>query len=73
MIGLCHFSAREESVIADLMYGYTSADIAQKLGIARQSVDVMFKRAVSKIVEANGQNWHDTYAVTESSSRGEKT
>lgn len=55
------------------MYGYTSADIAQKLGIARQSVDVMFKRAVSKIVEANGQNWHDTYAVAESSSRGEKT
>lgn len=58
MIASCNFSVREHQIIEDLMYGYTSADIAGRLGIARQTVDVIFKRAVKKIVEANDRRWH---------------
>lgn len=65
---MCRFSPRETIVIEDLMYGYTSADIADRLGVARQTVDVMFKRAVRKIVESNNAHWTDTYAVGSPSS-----
>lgn len=58
LITSCNFSAREHQIIEDLMYGYTSSDIANRLGITRQTVDVIFKRAVKKIVEANDKHWH---------------
>lgn len=61
LIELCRFSPRETQVIDDLMYGYTSADIADRIGVARQTVDVIFKRAVRKIVEANGKHWYEVY------------
>lgn len=61
LISSCGFSARENQVLDDMMYGYTSSDIASRLGIARQSVDVIFKRAVKKIVDENNKRWHQVY------------
>lgn len=42
-----------------MMYGYTSADIAHRLGVVRQTVDMFFKRAVAKIVRRNNELWDD--------------
>lgn len=61
LISECDFSSRETQILADLMYGYTSADIAQKLAVTRQTVDVIFRRAVKKIVEKNDQTWDKIY------------
>lgn len=61
LIASCSFSPRERQVLDDLMYGYTSADIADRLGVTRQTIDVMFKRAVKKIVEENNAKWHCVY------------
>lgn len=61
LITSCSFSPRERQVLDDLMYGYTSADIADRLGVTRQTIDVMFKRAVKKIVEENNAKWHRVY------------
>lgn len=58
----CSFSAREQQVLDDLMYGYTSQDISERLSVTRQTVDVIFKRAVKKIVEENNRRWHAVYA-----------
>jgi DNA-binding NarL/FixJ family response regulator len=57
LIESCDFSPRERSVLDDLMYGYNSQDIADRFAITRQTVDVMFKRAVKKIVEENNRRW----------------
>lgn len=61
LIDGCYFSSRERQILDDLMYGYTSQDIADRLAITRQSVDIMFKRAVKKIVEENSRRWLLTY------------
>lgn len=61
LIDGCSFSSRERQILDDLMYGYTSQDIADRLAITRQSVDIMFKRAVKKIVEENSRRWLLTY------------
>lgn len=47
------------------MYGYTSADIANRLAVTRQTVDVIFKRAVHKIVERNEINWQAVHKIEE--------
>lgn len=61
LICSCAFSPREEEIIHDLMYGYTSQDIADRLAVTRQTVDVSFKRAVKKIVEENNRRWQAVY------------
>lgn len=61
LIDSCDFSSREKMILDDLMYGYASQDIADRLAVTRQTVDVFFKRAVKKIVEENNRKWHDTY------------
>lgn len=61
LISSCDFSSRENQVLNDLMYGHTSADIAERIGVTRQTVDVMFKRAVKKIVDENNRIWDKTY------------
>ena len=63
LIDGCSFSQREKSILDDLMYGYTSQDIADRLSVTRQTVDVMFKRAVKKIVEENNRRWNAVYSV----------
>ena len=57
----CKFSKRELFVLDSLMVGYSPADIGELLHVTRQSVEVFFKRAVSKIVSRNNERWHETY------------
>ena len=61
LIDACNFSSRERLVLDDLMYGYNSQDIADSLAVARQTIDVIFKRAVKKIVEENNRRWRAVY------------
>lgn len=61
LISSCEFSSREKQILDDLMYGYTSADIAERFAVTRQTVDVIFRRAVKKIVEENNRIWDKTY------------
>jgi len=61
LISACAFSPRESQILDDLMYGYTSQDIADRFAVTRQTIDVTFKRAVKKIVEENNRRWLAMY------------
>lgn len=41
------------------MKGYSLADIAEHYGKARQSFDILLKRAVKKIVRRNNADWEE--------------
>ena len=61
LVDACGFSQKEREILDDLMYGYTSQDIADRMSVARQTVDVIFKRAIKKIVDENNRRWHAVY------------
>ena len=63
LIDACAFSSREKQILDDLMYGYTSQDVADRLLVTRQTVDVIFTRAVKKIVQENNRRWLAVHAV----------
>ena len=47
----------ERSTVTYLMKGYSLPDIAEHFGKARQMYEVIFKRAVKKIVKTNNADW----------------
>ncbi len=57
LIESCGLSPTEKKIVGDLMYGYTISDIAEYYKVARQTCDVMFHRAVDKIVRENNKRW----------------
>ena len=50
-------SPMEKNTVQYLMKGYTLQDIAEYLGKTRQTCEVLFKRAVRKIVTLNNSEW----------------
>ena len=42
------------------MKGYTLPDIAEYYGRTRQTFEILFKRAVRKIVKQNNTDWEKT-------------
>ena len=50
-------SPLEKKTVEWLMYGYSIGDIAETFGKSRQMYEILFKRAVKKIVGANNAEW----------------
>lgn len=57
LIKTCGLTGLQRKVVDLLMRGYTEADIAQMYGKSRESVVMMFSRAVKKMVEKNNADW----------------
>ena len=50
-----------ERITVDLlMQGYILADIAEHYGKSKQNFDILFRRAVKKIVKRNNMDWEET-------------
>ena len=41
------------------MYGYSIRDIAENFGKSRQLYEILFKRAIKKIVKRNNEEWEE--------------
>lgn len=52
-------SPMERETITYLMKGYTLPDIAFHFGKTKQTFEVLFKRAVRKIVKQNNAGWEE--------------
>ena len=44
------------------MQGYGLSDIADYLGHSRQATDILFDRAIDKMVAYNNQRWNECYS-----------
>lgn len=63
LIETAGLSAGERKIVALTMEGYGFMDIAERYGKTRQTIHAMFKRAVVKICQQNGEEWRRTYAL----------
>lgn len=59
LVGKAGLSDGEALVVSWVMQGYAIADIADHYGKTRQSFEILFKRAVKKIVRANNWEWEE--------------
>lgn len=59
LIGKADLSPLEQKTVEFLMYGYTISDIAENFGKSRSLYDILFKRAIKKIVAANNREWEE--------------
>ena len=59
LIGKADLSPLEQKTIEFLMYGYSIRDIAENFGKSRQLYEILFRRAVKKIVKANNVEWEE--------------
>lgn len=57
LIERADLSPLERKTIEFLMYGYTIKDISENYGKSRQLYEILFKRAVKKIVKLNNEDW----------------
>lgn len=57
LIARTDMSPLERETIKYLMQGYSLPDIADKYCKSRQQFEILFKRAVSKIVKTNNADW----------------
>ena len=57
LIDRAELSPMENQTVQYLMKGYIMSDIAEHFGKTRQTFEVIFKRAVRKIVRANNAEW----------------
>jgi len=62
LIAATPLSKSERHIVGWLMKGHNADDIAEKMGTARQTVNVLFKRAVEKICNKDGDEWREVYA-----------
>ena len=52
--------SKQECLTVDLlMKGYILADIAEHYGKSKQNFDILFRRAVKKIVKRNNMDWEE--------------
>ena len=52
-------SEQEKLTVDLLMKGYMLQDIADHYGKSRQNFDILFRRAVKKIVKLNNADWEE--------------
>ena len=52
-------SPMERDTVQYLMKGYSLPDIAYHFGKTRQAFEILFKRAVVKIVKRNNEKWEE--------------
>jgi len=59
LINKAELSPAERQTIDWIMYGYQIKDIAENQGKSRQLYEILFKRAVKKIVARNNKDWEE--------------
>lgn len=59
LIDRTDLSPNERETINYLMRGYSLPDIAYHFGKSRQIFEILFKRAVKKIVKRNDKDWEE--------------
>lgn len=59
LIDRTDLSPTERETINYLMRGYSLPDIAYHFGKSRQTFEILFKRAVKKIVKRNDKDWEE--------------
>lgn len=59
LIDRAELSDAEKTTIKYMMQGYALTDIAEHFGKTRQSFEILFKRAVKKIVKRNNADWEE--------------
>lgn len=62
LIERAELSGAERATIKLMMQGYSLADIAEHYGRTRQNFDILFRRAVKKIVQRNNDDWMEVHA-----------
>lgn len=60
LIERAELSDNERLTIDLLMKGYILSDIAEHYGKSRQNFEILFRRAVKKIVKRNNDDWAET-------------
>ena len=59
LIDRAGLSASERMTIDLLMQGYVLSDIADNYGKSRQNFEMLFRRAIKKIVKRNNEDWEE--------------
>ena len=59
LIDRTDLSPMERNTVHYLMKGYTLPDIAFHFGKTRQHMEILFKRAVNKIIKRNNMDWEE--------------
>lgn len=59
LIAHADLSPLEQKTVEFLMYGYSIRDIAENFGKSRQLYEILFKRAIKKIVKRNNEEWEE--------------
>ena len=63
LIERAELSDNERLTVDLLMKGYILSDIAEHYGKSRQNFEILFRRAVKKIVKRNNDDWAETMEV----------
>ena len=61
LIERAELSGAERNTIKLMMLGYSLPDIAEHYGKTRQTFEILFKRAVKKIVKRNDLDWGECH------------
>lgn len=64
LLGKAGLSDGEMVIVGWVMKGYSLTDIAEHYGKTRQNFEILFKRAVKKIVKANNKEWEECTGAT---------
>lgn len=59
LIDRAGLSSSERMTIDLLMQGYVLSDIADNYGKSRQNFEMLFRRAIKKIVKRNNEDWEE--------------
>lgn len=59
LLDRAELSEGERQTVDWLMKGYSLNDIADYYGKTRQNFEIMFRRAVKKVVRRNNQDWDE--------------
>lgn len=59
LIETCGLSARQRQIVRLLMDGYTITDVAEDLCVTKQTVNIQFRRAATKITRQNDEEWKE--------------
>lgn len=62
LIAATPLSKSERHIVGWLMRGHSVEDIADKLGVVRQTISIHLRRAVEKIVDQENKCWGEAHA-----------
>lgn len=62
LIESASLSPLQQTVVTEVMKGYSITDIAEELTVSKQLVATSLSRAADKIAETNNRIWKKTYA-----------